>query len=66
MMWIATNGQDVREVMNLSRRQREMTLRQYARQPACGGCGATEVALYEAEDGLICALCDVKSDGRAA
>ena len=30
MMWIATNKQDVREVMNLTKRQREMTLRQYA------------------------------------
>jgi hypothetical protein len=66
MIWRAESGQSVREVMGLDMAQREMTLRQYAaKHKGCAKCGQP-VPTYETPDGLVCWLCDGKSDWRAA
>lgn len=64
MMWTATNGQSVREVMNLNTRQRDMTLEQYEAQKVCKRCGQA-VPTNETENGRICSPCDTKSGGIA-
>lgn len=59
MLWLTNAGESVREVLDLSPTQREMTLLEYV-DARCTACGVRGVETYERDGGAVCALCDVR------